>query len=89
MLMRFSRQRLGERRNAMAQSYGVPRAGTAAVLVLAAHLCLCLLGTESELKAALFLPFIFTNLSFSSWLEKWIRSWGRGWGIPLYCPGAR
>lgn len=35
------------------------------------------LGKESELKAALFWPFIFTNLSSSSWLEKWTKSWGQ------------
>lgn len=65
-----------------AQSHRVLWARPVGALVLAAHFCpgqhmLAGLGKESELKAALFWPFIVTELNSSSWLERQTKSCGQ------------
>lgn len=54
----------------------MPRPGATGVLLPSVPM-FAGLGKESELKAALFWPFIFTDINSSSWLVKWIKSWGR------------
>lgn len=78
MFVRSTRAGSGEKargtepRGAVGSPCGCP-GPSCTFLPLPAHL-LAGLGKESELKAALFWPFLFTELNFSSWLERRTKS---------------